>query len=169
MMTAVNPVHRTSHGLTDEARAVLERGRYAVLGTRNPDGSVRLVPVMYGVDGDRILIETGLATRKARNLAAHPHATVIVLDPAAQDEAWVSGSGPVAIVTGTASVPLGRWLRGRYLTPAGEAQLGTAMARYDNSVVVITPDRWLSWNNSAYNAALAADGVDLTQADDWFK
>ena len=106
MMTAVNPVHRTSHGLTDGARAILERGRYAVLGTRNGDGSVHLVPVMYGVDGDRILIETGLATRKARNLATHPHATVVVLDPAAQDEAWVSGSGPLAIVT---AEPRSRW------------------------------------------------------------
>lgn len=165
----MHPVHRTSHGLTDEARAILERGRYAVLGTRNADGSVHLVPVMYGVDGARILIETGLATRKARNLAAHPHATVLVLDPAAHDEAWVSGSGPVAIITGTPSVPLGRKLRSRYLTPAGEEQLGTAMARYDNSVVVITPDHWLSWDNVAYNAALAADAVDFTQADDWFR
>ena len=43
------------------------------------------------------------------------------------------------------------------------------MARYDDSVVVITPDHWLSWDNSAYNAALAADGVDLTQAADWFR
>ena len=145
-MTAVHPVHRTSHGLTDEARATLERGRYAVLGTRTADGSVHLVPVMYGVD-----------------------ATVLVLDPAANDESWVSGSGPVAIITGTPSVPLGRKLRSRYLTPAGEEQLGTAIARYDNSVVVITPDHWLSWDNVAYNAALAADGVDFTQADDWFR
>ncbi len=81
----------------------------------------------------------------------------------------MSGSGPVAIVTGTASEPLGHKLRGRYLTPAGEKQLGTAMTRYDDSVVVITPDHWLSWDNRAYNAALAADSVDLTQAADWFR
>ncbi len=79
MMGAVNPVHRASRGLTDGARAILGRGRYSVIGTRNPDGSVHLVPVMYGVDGDhlpdgaqdgsvgdRILIETGQATRKAQ-------------------------------------------------------------------------------------------------------
>ncbi len=60
--------------------------------TENPDGSVHIVPVMFRFDGGCVSIQTGATTRKARNFARCGHATVLLQDPRANGEAWVSGS-----------------------------------------------------------------------------
>ena len=43
------------------------------------------------------------------------------------------------------------------------------MALYDDVVIVVKPDSWLTWDTSAYNAALAEPGVDFAHVDEWFR
>lgn len=166
---AIHPIYQTRHGLTPAAREVLEVGQYAVLGTENDDGSVHLAPVMYGFDEDSFLVETSAATRKARNVAARGRATVLVLDPRADNTAWVSGSGPARLLHGSEAHDAGRRLRSRYLTDVGEEEVGTVFARYDDVVITVSPDRWLAWDMTALNDTLVEHGVSLDRADLWYQ
>lgn len=166
---SVHAVYRTRSGLTPEALEVLAAGRYAVLGTVSPDESAHVVPLMYCWDGQRLLMETSAATRKARNVRRTGRATVLVTDPRCDGEAWVCGSGPAEVVTGAHAAALGRRIRARYLTPAGEEQVGSVMARYDDAVVAVTPQRWLAWDTTALLETFAAHGVDLARAGEWYR
>ena len=53
-------------------RRALESRPVAHLATVLPDGSPHCVPVFVGIEGDRIAVFTGPATRKARNLRRDP-------------------------------------------------------------------------------------------------
>jgi len=88
---AIHPAARASRGLTEAARSILKRRQYAALATQNDDGTPHIAPVMFLLDSERIVIETGAATRKARNVAARRDASVLVHTPEA---AWVLGAGP---------------------------------------------------------------------------
>lgn len=165
----VHPVYRARHGLSDVAVGILERGRHAILGTINPDGSAHLAPLLYLHDGGHLYVATSASTRKARNVGARPTATVLVQDPAAGGEGWVSGSGAAELLRGTPARELGRRVRARYLTDLGEQELGRVMAIYDDIVIAVRPARWMTWDTEAYNAALAEHGVSLEHADGWFR
>lgn len=167
-MTTID-LYGARHGLTAAAREVFDHARYAILGTENPDGSVHIVPVMYRLDGERIAIQTGAGTRKARNVARCGRATVLVPDPRANGEAWVSGAGPAEVVHGEEAQAIGRRVRARYLTDLGEDELGSVLARYDDTAIIVTPDRWMAWDTSAYDAMLTAHGLPLEHADRWYR
>lgn len=123
----VHPVYRARHGLSDVAVGILERGRHAILGTINPDGSAHLAPLLYLHDAGQLYVATSASTRKARNVGARPTATVLVQDPAAGGEAWVSGSGRAELLRGTRARELGGRIRARYLTALGKQELGRVM------------------------------------------
>jgi general stress protein 26 len=67
----------------DEIDDVLEQRVSAAVGTINPDGSVHLAFVLFRRDGDRLYFETSSTTRKARNIAAHGAASMLVQGTAA--------------------------------------------------------------------------------------
>lgn len=168
-MTSVHPTYRTRHGLTDSAVELLDVGHYVVLGTENPDGTVHLVPAMYLFAEGRVYIETSGATRKARNLRDRPRATVLVQDHRAAGTAWVSGTGPAVVIGGPEAQRLGRRIRSRYYTEQGEEQVGSIMARYDDTVLAVAPDRWLSWDMTAFNAMLAEHGAPFDEEAAWYR
>jgi PPOX class probable F420-dependent enzyme len=168
-VTAVNAIYRPRQGLSEAAADVLEQARYAILGTENPNGSVHIVPVMFRLGDGRISIQTNGATRKARNVRRCGRATVLVQDPRANGEAWVSGSGPAQVISGDEAQQVGLLIRARYLTELGEEELGSVLARYDDTAIVVTPTRWMSWDTAAYNTLLAEHGVRFDHADGWFR
>jgi hypothetical protein len=43
------------------------------------------------------------------------------------------------------------------------------MARYDDIVIAVCPERWMAWDMSAFNATLAEHGVSFDHADAWFR
>ncbi len=53
-VTAIHPIYRARHGLSDSALEVLTIAQHAILGTENRDGSLHLVPVMYLFDEGRL-------------------------------------------------------------------------------------------------------------------
>jgi PPOX class probable F420-dependent enzyme len=66
--------------LTAEQRAFLEEKRFAVVGSKNPDGSPHLAVMWYLIDGDDIVVNSAEGRIKDRNLAADPRMSVLVAD-----------------------------------------------------------------------------------------
>jgi PPOX class probable F420-dependent enzyme len=66
--------------LTRNQRTFLEEKRFAVVGTKNPDGSPHLAVMWYVVDGDDIVVNSAQGRVKDRNLAADPRMSVLVED-----------------------------------------------------------------------------------------
>jgi PPOX class probable F420-dependent enzyme len=67
-------------GLTAAQRAFLEEKRFAVVGSKNPDGSPHLAVMWYLLDGDDIVVNSAQGRIKDRNLAADPRISVLVED-----------------------------------------------------------------------------------------
>ncbi len=61
-------------------RSFLAEKRFAVVGTKNPDGSPHLAVMWYLVDGDDIVVNSAQGRIKDRNLAADPRMSVLVED-----------------------------------------------------------------------------------------
>jgi PPOX class probable F420-dependent enzyme len=66
--------------LTAEQRRFLEEKRFAVVGSRNPDGSPHLAVMWYLLEGDEIVVNSAEGRIKDRNLAADPRMSVMVAD-----------------------------------------------------------------------------------------
>jgi PPOX class probable F420-dependent enzyme len=66
--------------LTPAQRAFLEEKRFAVVGSKNPDGSPHLAVMWYLIDGDDIVVNSAQGRIKDRNLAADPRMSVLVAD-----------------------------------------------------------------------------------------
>jgi PPOX class probable F420-dependent enzyme len=66
--------------LTAAQRRFLEEKRFAVVGTKNPDGSPHIAVMWYLLDGDDIVVNSAQGRVKDRNLAADPRMSVIVED-----------------------------------------------------------------------------------------
>jgi PPOX class probable F420-dependent enzyme len=79
--------------LTPAVRKFLEEKRFAVVGTKNPDGSPHLAVMWYLVDGDEILVNSAQGRIKDQNLAADPRMSVLVED----GYRWVRLDGRVRI------------------------------------------------------------------------
>ena len=137
-----------------------------MLGTENDDRTVHLAPVMFLLDGTRILIETSTASRKARNLGVRPRASVVVHTA---DAAWAFGSGPAAITPGAEARRLNERICAKYLTDRGQRACGDLLAELDDITIVVTPTRWLSWDMNELLANIAAHGADLDEIKHWFR
>ena len=79
--------------LTQAQRKFLEEKRFAVVGTKNPDGSPHLAVMWYLLDGDDIIVNSAQGRIKDRNLAADPRMSVLVED----GYRWVRVDGPARI------------------------------------------------------------------------
>ena len=66
--------------LTPAQRAFLEEKRFAVVGTKNADGTPHLAVMWYLVDADDIVVNSAQGRRKDRNLAADPRMSVLIED-----------------------------------------------------------------------------------------
>jgi len=66
--------------LTPAQRKFLEEKRFAVVGTKNPDGSPHLAVMWYLLDGDEVVVNSAQGRVKDRNLAADPRMSVLVED-----------------------------------------------------------------------------------------
>ncbi|MGI9610623.1 MAG: pyridoxamine 5'-phosphate oxidase family protein [Acidimicrobiia bacterium] len=164
----IDPAYRTPHGLTNEMRSALAAQGNAVLGTVNEDGSPHLTELLFLLDDDdRVLLPTPHNTRKLRNLQARPIATVFFNE----GPGWVSCTGPTHILTGEDAEDANRRNRNRLLTESGHASIGRVLAEHEDTTIVVTPERWLSWNAAGVVAAVAALGVDPDEhpSEGWFK
>lgn len=157
----------TTHELTDPMRAFLAGQPFCTLATHNADGSAHVVPAWYLFEDGHFFLATWSGSRKARNVAARPLATVTVDDRATAE--WVSGAGTAELIRGTRSRELNDRLRRRYMTAAGLAALGPVLADAEDVTIAVTPRRWTAWDyQSTMLAALQDAGVRLDEADTWY-
>ena len=66
--------------LTPPQRAFLEEKRFAVVGSKNPDGSPHLAVMWYLLEGNDIVVNSAEGRTKDRNLALDPRMSVLVAD-----------------------------------------------------------------------------------------
>lgn len=166
-MTAPAPA-RPGHVLTAGMRDFLESHVYLTLATRNPDGSLHVVPVAYRFESGRFHVATSSGTRKARNLAVRPELTVTVDDRTTIG--WVSAVGTAELVTGPESRALNRRIYRLWMTDEGLDVVGTLMHEVEDVTLVITPHRWLSWDwQTGVVAELEAAGVPMEDPARWFR
>ena len=78
--------------LTPAQRTFLEEKRFAVVGSKNPDGSPHLAVMWYLLDGDDIVVNSAQGRIKDRNLAADPRMSVLVAD----EYRWIRVDGRAA-------------------------------------------------------------------------
>jgi PPOX class probable F420-dependent enzyme len=79
--------------LTPAQRTFLAEERFAVVGSKNPDGSPHLAVMWYLLDGDDIVVNSAQGRIKDRNLAADPRMSVLVED----GYRWIRVDGRAAI------------------------------------------------------------------------
>jgi PPOX class probable F420-dependent enzyme len=79
--------------LTPAQRKFLEEKRFAIVGSKNPDGSPHLAVMWYLLDGDDIVVNSAQGRIKDRNLAMDPRMSVLVAD----GYRWIRVDGPTRI------------------------------------------------------------------------
>lgn len=130
------------------ARELLDGRHIANLATLNRDGSVHLVAIWFVWDGESVLMPTSGATRKARNLAREPRATVMIDDSRGGfDLRGITLVGRAEIVRGDDALVLNRRIHLKYLTERGRELV--AVDRYlatDDVTIRFTPERASSWD-----------------------
>ncbi len=131
------------------------RGRYiATLGTENADGTIHLTAVWYLFENGYLFVATSSKSRKARNLAARPKASLMVdvRKPAA--ERGVTAAGRVDLISGDQSREINRRIHCRYMSTAAmsDPHIEPVFASFDDVTVRITPVSWTSWNMAVLDA-----------------
>ena len=152
--------------LADPLVAELLRQRLvAVLTTLEPDGSVHAVPLWFALGEDAILLATGAASRKVRNLERDPRATLVLHDSRAGFEVCgVSIRGRVSIVRGPAAVPLVGTVHRRYVGEPGLAlSAASEFLAGDDAALAFRPESASTWDErgNPATAALRASGEAL--------
>lgn len=139
----------------DPALQEILRGRYiATLATENADGTFHLTAVWYLFEDGFLFVATSSKSRKARNLAARPKASLMVdvRKPAA--ERGVTASGTVELISGDQSRELNRRIHGRYMSRAAmsDPQIEPVFASFDDVTIRLTPVSWIAWDMAALDA-----------------
>jgi len=133
----------------------LLQGRYiATLGTENADGSIHLTAVWYLFEDGYLFIATSSKSRKARNIAARPKASLMVDVRKPGAERGANGAGKAELISGEQSAEINRRVHSRYISAAAltDPHVGPVFASFDNVTIRITPGSWTAWNMAVLDA-----------------
>lgn len=139
----------------DPAFQELLRGRYvATLGTENPDGSIHLTAVWYLFEDGNLFVATSSKTRKSRNVAARPRASLMVDARKAGAERGLTASGNVTLISGDPARAINRRIHSRYLSAAAmsDPHIEPVFASFDDVTIRLTPVSWTTWDMAALDA-----------------
>jgi PPOX class probable F420-dependent enzyme len=134
--------------------SLLAGKRIASLGSLNDDGSPHLTAVWYLYQDGCFFVATSSRTRKARNLFARPHATIMVESRKPGSERGVTATGPVEIISGEKAQEWNTRIHRRYLSVAALAdpQVGPVFAAFDDICVRLQPQVWTWWDMAELDA-----------------
>jgi PPOX class probable F420-dependent enzyme len=131
------------------------QGRYiATLATENADGTIQLSAVWYLFQDGFLFVATSSRTRKARNVAARPGATMMIDMRKPGSERGVTAVGKIDVVSGEQCLAVNRRIWGRYLSAAALADpnVGPVFASFDDVTLRLTPNSWTSWDMGMLDA-----------------
>ena len=130
-------------------------GRYiGTLGTENADGTIHLTAVWFLFEAGSLFVATSSKTRKARNAAARPTASLMVDVRKPGKERGASAAGKVEVISGDASREINRRIHGRYLSAAAlaDVQVGPVFESFDDVTMRLTPASWITWDMAVLDA-----------------
>jgi nitroimidazol reductase NimA-like FMN-containing flavoprotein (pyridoxamine 5'-phosphate oxidase superfamily) len=125
------------------------QGRYiASLGTENEDGTIHLTAVWYLFEDGYFSVATSSKSRKARNVAARPKASLMVDVRKPGAERGVTAAGTVDLISGKESQEINRRIHSRYMSAAAmsDPYVGPVFASFDDVTLRIAPVSWSSWD-----------------------
>jgi PPOX class probable F420-dependent enzyme len=131
------------------------RGRHiATLGTENADGTIHLTAVWYLFESGCLFVATSSKTRKARNLAARPKASLMVDLRKPGTERGVTAAGRAEVISGGQSREINLRIHGRYLSAGAlsDPQVGPVFASFDDVTIRLTPVSWTTWDMAVLDA-----------------
>jgi len=146
-------------------RELLGARLIGVFATFDPAQGIHAVPMWYAAAEEGILLATGSRSRKARNLAVDPRATLVVHDSRPGYEVCgVSIAGTIEVVRGPEARPFVDRVHGRYVAEgADEDPAVRAFLVSDDVALRLRPIAALTWDErqSEASAALRARGEAL--------
>jgi nitroimidazol reductase NimA-like FMN-containing flavoprotein (pyridoxamine 5'-phosphate oxidase superfamily) len=155
-MSLARSVYRT-HATDEEVADILGRREVATLGTLNEDGSVHLAYVIFLFEAGRFLVETSSVTRKARNIEARGHASMLVSGAGTDDRnVTVLAEGQGRLLRGEEASAAIRRVLEKYVRPGDVEAMHHAWSRFDDVALEITPHRWRTWTNARLRAEAEA-------------
>ena len=133
---------------------MLQRRFIATLGTTNADGSIHLTAVWYLFEDGRLFVATSSKSRKARNVAAQPKASLMVDVRKPGSERGVTAAGRAELISGNPSREINRRIHTRYLSAAAMAdpQIEPVFASFDDVTLRLTPESWFTWDMATLDA-----------------
>jgi PPOX class probable F420-dependent enzyme len=141
--------------ILDQAFQTLLQGRYiATLGTENADGSIHLTAVWYLLEAGYLFVATSCKSRKARNIAARPKASLMVDARQPGGERGVNAAGRAELISGELSGEINRRIHLRYMSAAAIADphIGPVFESFDDVTIRLTPVSWTSWDMATLDA-----------------
>jgi PPOX class probable F420-dependent enzyme len=139
----------------DPAFQELLRGRYiATLGTENADGTIHLTAVWYLFESGSLFVATSSKSRKARNVAARPKASLMVDLRRPGAERGVTAAGRVEVISGDQSQEINRRIHSRYMSAAAmsDPRIGPVFASFDDVTLRLSPVSWTVWDMTVLDA-----------------
>jgi PPOX class probable F420-dependent enzyme len=133
----------------DPALQGMLQGRYiATIATENPDGSMHLTAVWYLFEDGSLFVATSSRSRKARNIAARPKASLMVDVRQPGGERGVNATGRAELISGGHSQEINRRIHARYMSAAAIADphIGPVFESFDDVTIRITPVSWTGWD-----------------------
>jgi PPOX class probable F420-dependent enzyme len=144
----------STQALDPNLEDLLRRRFVATLGTENADGTIHLTAVWYIFADGHLFVATSSKTRKARNVAARPRASLMVDVRRAGAERGVTATGTVQVISGDASREMNRRIHSRYLSAAAmsDPQIEPVFASFDDVTIRLTPVSWSQWDMATLDA-----------------
>jgi nitroimidazol reductase NimA-like FMN-containing flavoprotein (pyridoxamine 5'-phosphate oxidase superfamily) len=142
----------------DEVDELLSKTLIAKLGTVDPSGTIHIVPMWFERVDSHIHIPTSHVTRKYRNLAGRPFASVMVdISRSGLDLRGVLIRGAVDLVEGDEARAFNRSIHRRYVTAEGlqQPEVAAYLSDGDDVTIRVSMDDIVSWNNAGSPAGMA--------------
>ncbi len=125
------------------------RGRHiATLGTENTDGTIHLTAVWYLFEHGSLFVATSSKSKKGRNVATRPKASLMVDARKPGTERGVTAAGRAEVISGDESREINQRIYSRYLSTAAisDPHVGPVFASFDDVTIRLSPVSWFSWD-----------------------
>lgn len=133
--------------MSENGYRLLNLARVATLATINPDGTPNLVPVVFALDGDRLVTAVDQKPKRSKNLArlqniGRDQRVAVLAHHYAEDWArlwWVRADGTASVVTSDPEAISA--LKSRYPQYAGDVDLSPVISIAIETMRVWTADQ----------------------------